>query len=62
VLINLLRKKISDHHFLRLIEVLITAPIREDKQNTVTTCGCPQGSILMWVIIIPSIDGLDSIM
>jgi retron-type reverse transcriptase len=34
VLMNLLRKKISDQRFLRLIEVLITAPIRENKQST----------------------------
>ena len=46
VLMNLLRKKISDQRFLRLIEVLITAPIRENKQDTENTCGCPQGSII----------------
>lgn len=43
---KLLRKKISDNRFLRLIEVLNTAPIREGKQETKTTCGCLQGSIL----------------
>ena len=46
VLMGLLRKKISDRRFLRLIEVLITAPIIEGKQKMVNTRGCPQGSIV----------------
>ena len=46
VLMELLRKKISDRRFLRLIEVLITAPIRDGKRDTVNSCGCPQGSII----------------
>lgn len=46
VLMKLLRKKISDGRFLRLIEVLITAPIMDGKQEAKNTCGCPQGSIL----------------
>lgn len=46
VLMKLLRKKISDSRFIRLIEVLITAPIMEGKRETKNTRGCPQGSIL----------------
>ena len=50
VLMKLLRKKISDNRFLRLIEVLVTAPIIEGKQETKNTSGCPQGSILSPVL------------
>ena len=46
VLMRVLRKKISDRRFLRLIEVLITAPIRQGKHDLANTCGCPQGSSL----------------
>lgn len=46
VLMELLRKKISDQRFLRLIEVLVTAPIREGKEDKANTQGCPQGSII----------------
>jgi group II intron reverse transcriptase/maturase len=46
VLMKLLREKISDKRFLRLIETLITAPIRQGKQDIVNSCGCPQGSIV----------------
>ena len=46
VLMKLLRNKISDRRFLRLIEVLITAPIMEGKRKADNICGCPQGSIL----------------
>lgn len=45
-LLKLLRKKITDKRFLRLIETLITAPIREGKHDTENSCGCPQGSIV----------------
>ena len=46
VLMKLLREKISDHRFLRLIEILITAPIREGNRDVKSTCGCPQGSVI----------------
>lgn len=46
VLMKLLQKKISDYRFLRLIEVLITAPIRVNKYDEANTCGCPQGSVI----------------
>lgn len=46
VLMKLLRDKILDRRFLRLIEVLITAPIINGKEETKNVCGCPQGSII----------------
>ena len=46
VLMKLLEKKISDKRFLRLIYVLITAPILERDNTSKNTCGCPQGSIV----------------
>ncbi len=49
-LMNLLRKKISDRRFLRLIEVLITAPVIVGKETSSNVCGCPQGSILSPVL------------
>ncbi|CDL86729.1 RNA-directed DNA polymerase (Reverse transcriptase) [Xenorhabdus cabanillasii JM26] len=49
-LMSLLRKKISDRRFLRLIELLITAPVIEGKQVSENACGCPQGSILSPVL------------
>ncbi|GFN45421.1 group II intron reverse transcriptase/maturase [Candidatus Regiella insecticola] len=45
-LMELLRRKISDRRFLRLIEVLITAPVIAGKQSSSNEQGCPQGSIL----------------
>ncbi|NTZ40944.1 group II intron reverse transcriptase/maturase [Enterobacter sp. JMULE2] len=45
-LLELLRKKIADRRFLRLIEVLITAPVISGKQLSSNERGCPQGSIL----------------
>jgi group II intron reverse transcriptase/maturase len=45
-IIGILSKKISDHKFLKLIEVLITAPTMEGGTISKNTCGCPQGSIL----------------
>jgi RNA-directed DNA polymerase len=45
-LLKMLRNKISDKRFIRLIEVLITAPILEGKQLSNNTIGCPQGSII----------------
>lgn len=45
-LMKLLRNKISDRRFLRLIQVLIATPIREGKCDSANTHGCPQGSIM----------------
>ncbi len=49
-LMGLLRKKKSDRHFLRLIEVLITAPVLEEGKSHSNDIGCPQGSILSPVL------------
>jgi RNA-directed DNA polymerase len=49
-LMELLRKKISDQRFLRLIEVLITAPIQDKGEIIENRVGCPQGSILSPVL------------
>ncbi|MEO8402662.1 MAG: reverse transcriptase domain-containing protein [Gammaproteobacteria bacterium] len=45
-LMEILRKKISDKRFLRLIDVLITMPIIENKTVKPNSIGCPQGSII----------------
>lgn len=50
VMMGLLRKKISDQRFLRLIEVLITAPIMEGNKEIKNICGCPQGSIISTIM------------
>ena len=42
----MLRKKISDESFLRLIGKLTSAPVQMGNATTMTTQGCPQGSIL----------------
>lgn len=42
----ILRKKITDESFLRLIDKLATAPIQSNNVITMTARGCPQGSIL----------------
>ncbi len=49
-LMELLRKKISDRRFIRLIEVLITAPVLEKGKTLSNEIGCPQGSILSPVL------------
>lgn len=46
----LLSKKIVDKRFVRLIEVLIMAPVSEKGKVTPNTLGCPQGSILSPVL------------
>lgn len=45
-LLEILGNKISDRRFIRLIEVLITAPILEQGKINQNTKGCPQGSII----------------
>ena len=45
-LMAMLQKKISDRRFLKLIEHLIKMPIIKEGNQTVTACGCPQGSII----------------
>jgi RNA-directed DNA polymerase len=43
---EILRKKITDDRFLRLIDKLAKAPIQEKGKSVANTEGCPQGSIL----------------
>lgn len=45
-LMQILSKKIADRRLMRLIEILITAPILEHGKINQNTEGCPQGSIL----------------
>lgn len=45
-LMDILRRKISDSRFIRLIEVLISAPIQDENGTEENTRGCPQGSIV----------------
>src|SRR5208337_3089439 len=45
-LMKILRNKISDKRFLRLVESLITTPILEKKSSKPNTSGCVQGSIV----------------
>jgi RNA-directed DNA polymerase len=45
-LMLILCNKIADKRFMRLIEVLITAPVTEQGKVRPNTIGCPQGSIL----------------
>jgi RNA-directed DNA polymerase len=45
-LMEILRNKISDKRFLRLIDVLITMPVIEGKILKSNSSGCPQGSIV----------------
>lgn len=49
-LMKLLRRKIADKRFLRLLEILIIAPIRRGKQDAENLCGCPQGSIVSSIL------------
>jgi len=46
ILKKMLLNKISDRRFIRLIDVLVTAPILEENREKANSCGCPQGSIL----------------
>ncbi len=43
---KILKKKISDDRFLRLIDKLATAPVMYKEKTTINSIGCPQGSIL----------------
>ena len=45
-LMKIIRKKISDRRFLRLVESLITTPILERNSTKPNTSGCVQGSIV----------------
>jgi len=43
---NILREKIADKWFLRLVEKLIRAPIMVDGKAELNRIGCPQGSVI----------------
>ena len=45
-LMKMLRKKISDKRFLKLIESLITTPVMERETTKANKVGCPQGSMI----------------
>ena len=49
-LFELLRRKIADERFLRLLETLAKAPTIQDGKVTENELGCPQGSILSPVL------------
>lgn len=49
-LLELLRKKIIDRRFLKLISTLIQAPIEEEGRQVRNERGCPQGSIISPVL------------
>jgi RNA-directed DNA polymerase len=46
VLIDILREKISDKRFVKLVEKLIRSPIMVEGKAVLNTIGCPQGSII----------------
>ena len=46
ILQGILREKISDRRFLKLVEKLIRAPIMENGKAELNRIGCPQGSII----------------
>ncbi len=60
VLLSILREKIHDGRFLRLIETLLQAGYLEDWRYHATLSGCPQGSILSPVLANIYLDKLDT--
>src|SRR6266851_3326549 len=60
VMMSILRKKIQDGRFLRLIETLLAAGYLEDWRYHQTLSGCPQGSILSPVLANVYLDQLDT--
>lgn len=49
-IMKMLSNKISDKRLLRLIEVLITAPVLKDGKAENNSCGCPQGGLCKVII------------
>lgn len=49
-LIGILREKIVDKRFLRLVEKLIRSPTMVDRKSQLNTIGCPQGSICSTIL------------
>jgi group II intron reverse transcriptase/maturase len=60
VMMNILREKIHDGRFLRLIETLLAAGYLEDWRYHQTLSGCPQGSILSPVLANIYLNKLDA--
>ena len=60
VMMSILREKIQDGRFLRLIETLLAAGYLEDWRYHQTLSGCPQGSILSPVLANVYLDQLDT--
>jgi group II intron reverse transcriptase/maturase len=60
VMVSILREKIHDGRFLRLIETLLQAGYLEEWHYHATTSGCPQGSIIGPVLANIYLDRLDS--
>jgi len=60
VLLSILREKLHDGRFLRLIETLLQAGYLEDWRYHATLSGCPQGSILSPVLANIYLDKLDT--
>ncbi len=60
VLLSILRDKLHDGRFLRLIETLLQAGYLEDWRYHATLSGCPQGSILSPVLANIYLDKLDT--
>jgi group II intron reverse transcriptase/maturase len=50
LLLDCLRKKISDKRFLRLVEILLKTPTRKGDEDIPNEIGCPQGSCISPVL------------
>src|SRR5215472_16888125 len=61
VLLSILREKIHDGRFLRLIETLLQAGYLEDWRSHARLRGCPQGSILSPLLASSYLDKLDTL-
>ena len=59
ILINILKEKIRDNRFLRLIKYLLESGYMEDWKYNKTLSGCPQGGILSPLLSNVYIDKLD---
>ncbi len=60
VLLSILREKIHDGRFLRLIETLLQAGYLEEWRYHATLSGCPQGSIISPILANLYLDRLDT--